>query len=234
MILLSFACGLALIYGVWFSLAGPSWTKSVIKTGTVLILAALAFIGGGPFALVLGFLFGAMGDFWLSRDGERPFLLGLVSFAIGHIAYIVLLWQFGAVAAVSIWTVLLAGFSAAMALYLWQPAGALRGPVLVYIVIIATLGFLALGLPEAARLGGWRRLSLWCQMRCCRWRFLSSAMARRSAKSRRGSSGGHILRRSCCFCWALAANCRSDPFLWFVSRLGGMQQRFQRRSHVIF
>ncbi len=152
-ILLSFACGLALIYGVRFSLAGPSWTKSVIKTGSVLILAALAFIGGGPFALVLGLLFGTMGDFWLSRDGERPFLLGLVSFAIGHIAYIVLLWQFGAVAAVSIWTVLLAGFSAAMALYLWQPAGALRGPVLVYIVIIAALGILALGLPEAARLG---------------------------------------------------------------------------------
>ena len=110
MILLSFACGLALIYGVRFSLAGPSWTKSAIKTGSVVILAVLALVGGGPLALVLGLLFGAMGDFWLSRDGARSVLVGLVSFAFGHIAYSVLLWQFGAVAAVSIWTVLLGFF----------------------------------------------------------------------------------------------------------------------------
>lgn len=153
MILLSFACGLALIYGVRFSLAGPSWTKSAIKTGSVVILAVLALVGGGPLALVLGLLFGAMGDFWLSRDGARSVLVGLVSFAFGHIAYSVLLWQFGAVAAVSIWTVLLGFFSAAMALFLWQFAGALRVPVLGYIVIIATMGILALGLPETARVG---------------------------------------------------------------------------------
>lgn len=151
--LLGLACGLAAVYGVWFSLAGASWAKSFVKTVSVLALALIAWRTGGPDALVLGLLLGAMGDFWLSRDGETPFLIGLVSFAFGHIAYVVLLLQFGTVIEVSVWTGLMVVFAIAMAANLWPHTGALRLPVLGYIAIIATMGILAMGLPDTVRLG---------------------------------------------------------------------------------
>lgn len=153
MILLSSAAFLAVIYGVLFSPAGASWPKTVVKTVSVVLLAITAWIAGGPLALTLGLLLGAVGDFWLSRGGEKAFFIGLVSFALGHIAYVILLLQFGAVAEVSVWTVLMLVFAAGMARYLWPYAGALRIPVLGYIVIIAVMGVLAIGLPDAMLLG---------------------------------------------------------------------------------
>lgn len=152
-VLLGLASILALIYGVWFSLAGASWPKSCVKTGSIFVLALVAWLAGGPVALVLGLVLGAVGDFWLSRDGEMAFLFGLLSFALGHIAYVILLLQFDAAAEVTVWTVAMLAFAAGMALYLWPHAGALRGPVLGYVVVIGVMGVLAIGLPEALRWG---------------------------------------------------------------------------------
>ena len=39
--------------------------------------------------LVLGASLGVVGDVVLMRDGERSFMVGLVSFAVGHVAYVV-------------------------------------------------------------------------------------------------------------------------------------------------
>lgn len=63
------------------------------------------------------------GDFWLSRDGDRAFLIGLVSFALAHLAYIGLLWQFGAVAQMSVWAIAIGLLACGMALVLWPRAG---------------------------------------------------------------------------------------------------------------
>ena len=153
MILLGLACILALFYGTRFSLADSSWPKSAVKTASILALALAAWLAGGPVALVLGLLLGALGDFWLSRDCETAFLIGLVSFALGHIAYVVLLWQFGAVLEVSVWTAIMVAFATGVAIYLWPHTGALRVPVLGYIAIIALMGNLAIGLPLPYRLG---------------------------------------------------------------------------------
>lgn len=118
----------------------------------------VAVIGGGPLLLVLGLLFGAVGDFWLSRDGDRAFLIGLVNFALGHLAYIGLLLQAGALPQETALTVAMIVFAIAMAWVLWPRAGSLRLPVMVYVGIIAVMGVLALGLPASLWIGLWAGL----------------------------------------------------------------------------
>lgn len=157
-ILLSISGMLALIYGAWFSPLGASWPKSVVKTASIGLLAVVAVIGGGPLLLVLGLLFGAVGDFWLSRDGDRAFLIGLVNFALGHLAYIGLLLQAGALPQVTALTVAMIVFAIDMAWVLWPRAGSLRLPVMVYVGIIAVMGVLALGLPVSLWIGLWAGL----------------------------------------------------------------------------
>lgn len=152
-ILLSISGVLALMYGAWFSPRGASWPKSVVKTASIGLFAVVAVIGGGPLLLVLGLLFGAVGDFWLSRDGDRAFLIGLVSFALGHLAYIGLLLQTGAMPQVAVLTFAMIVFAAAMAWVLWSRAGLLRLPVMGYVGIIAVMGVLALGLPAPLWIG---------------------------------------------------------------------------------
>lgn len=153
MILLSISGVLALIYGAWFSPRGASWPKSAVKTVSVGLLAVVAVTVGGPALLILGLLFGAIGDYWLSRDGDTAFLLGLVSFALGHLSYIGLFLQFGAVPDLSGLTVLMVLFAVGMAVLLWPRAGVLRLPVMGYVVIIAVMGVLALGLPALHLIG---------------------------------------------------------------------------------
>ena len=148
MILLSISGVLAAAYGVWYSPRGSSWPKTAIKTTSVALLALVAWLYGGPFLLAAGLILGALGDFWLSRDGDRAFLIGLVSFALGHLAYIGLLWQFGAVAQMSVWAIAIGLLACGMALVLWPRAGDLRGLVLGYVAIIAVMGVLAVGLPS--------------------------------------------------------------------------------------
>ncbi len=153
------SCALAVVYGVWFSPRTSSVPKSVVKTVSIALLGLIAVLAGGPFALILGLAFGALGDFWLSRDGERAFLFGLVSFAIGHIAYVVLLMQFGGRFDLSLLTIFVLGFAGAMAAVLWPRAADLRWPVMGYVAIIAAMGVLAVGMEDGPMLGTFAALS---------------------------------------------------------------------------
>lgn len=153
LILLTISVVLAVGYSVWFSPRGVSWPKTVVKTASMALLAAVAWAYGGPVLLVIALALGAVGDFWLSRDGDAAFLMGLVSFALGHLAYIGLLLQFGAVPVMGALPVAMAVFAGAMAFVLWPRAGDLRVPVMVYVAIIATMGVLAFGLSPVWWLG---------------------------------------------------------------------------------
>ena len=115
--------------------------------------------------LVAGLFLGALGDLWLLRDGDRAFLIGLVSFALRHLAYIGLLWQFGAVAQMSVWAIAIGLLACGMALILWPRAGTLSGPVLGYVGIIAVMGVLVVGLPAHCGLARLRRSALWSRTR---------------------------------------------------------------------
>ncbi len=127
--------------------AGHSWPKSLVKTGAVAGLSLAAGLAGGPVALVAALALGAVGDFFLSRPGERAFLAGLVAFALAHLAYVWLMvgagggWPgAGAGAVVGL-------FSVAMAGLLWSRTGPMRWPVMGYVAIIGAMGLLALSLP---------------------------------------------------------------------------------------
>lgn len=134
--------------------APPSAPRSALKTAATALLAAAALLRGGPAALVAGLALGSLGDFALSRRGEGWFRAGLGAFLCGHLAYLALFLGrpesapalLGRPAGLAGAAALL-GFSAAMAGLLWRRAGALRGPVVAYVAVIALMGLAALTLP---------------------------------------------------------------------------------------
>lgn len=137
---------LALIY-LPLTGAGPSARRSALKTAPVAVLAvgALAF---GPLWLALGLGLSALGDWALSRDGDRAFLAGLISFAAAHLAYIALFSG----AQVPLGALVLLALAISTEFWLIPHTGALRWPVRGYVGIICVMGAFALGLPQA-RLG---------------------------------------------------------------------------------
>lgn len=152
-IFLTLALVAAAVYGVMVAKGSEgARVAAVVKTFSV---AALALAGWGlqaPGWIVAGLALGAVGDFALTRAGERAFLAGMAAFAAGHLAYAVGfglrgvdllagdglgLWGVGAVvllvASTEVW---LAPFT-----------GALRGPVRGYALVIGVMAGVVVLLP---------------------------------------------------------------------------------------
>lgn len=72
-----------------------SWRRTVAKAGSIALLSLLALFERGPLLLVVALALSAAGDAFLAQDGEKPFLLGLASFFLAHLAYVALFWQLG-------------------------------------------------------------------------------------------------------------------------------------------
>jgi len=118
-----------------------------------------ALDGAGPIAtwIMLGLVLGAIGDIFLMFDGRGSFLAGLVSFLMGHVAYVVAFhhavpvghWADGSLLGVAI-AVAIVG--AAILRYLWPRLGTMRGPVIAYILVISTMlvGGIAVAIRENA------------------------------------------------------------------------------------
>ena len=70
--------------------APVSWRRTIAKTVSTALLALIAFHAGGPWLLVLALALSALGDFFLAHDGSQPFLGGLASFLLAHVAYVAL------------------------------------------------------------------------------------------------------------------------------------------------
>ena len=141
------------LLSVWFLLRyswqGPSLAKTVIKTASVAGLALAALLVGGFTWLFAALALAALGDFFLSRDGDRAFLAGLISFALAHLAYVVLMLGTGAPLSANLLTLLVAVVSVVMVLILFPRAGGLRWPVVGYVGIIAAMGMVAVSLPAS-------------------------------------------------------------------------------------
>lgn len=125
----------------------PSWRRTVVKAGSVALLALLAAMQGGPALLVAALLLGAAGDAFLAHEGEKPFLGGLWSFLLAHLAYVALFAVAGSgaeILSVQPWRLALPLFATLAALVLLRrllPAAgpALRLPVAVYVVAIVAM-----------------------------------------------------------------------------------------------
>jgi len=136
--------------------AEPSAVKSAVKTGSVAALVLAALGAGAPVAITAGLALGALGDFLLSRPGTAAFLGGMAAFAAGHLAYAMAFLSAGAGMPGLLWIVALAGLGLWAFLWLAPRAGALRGPVRCYILVILSMAALAAALPghPLARVGG--------------------------------------------------------------------------------
>jgi uncharacterized membrane protein YhhN len=152
LLLLSIAA--ALIYAVMVH-QSPSWRRTASKTLSVVLLGILAYSVGGPLLLALALMASASGDAALSAEEERWFLPGLVAFLVAHLIYIALFATgsqgFGFLAAEPLrgaWALLIV-VAAGVLLARLLPAlpSAMRGPVTIYAVAIATMGVMALTVP---------------------------------------------------------------------------------------
>lgn len=144
----------ALLYGVYFTHRSPSSARTICKALAVGALAAISAAMDAPVLLTLALVLGVVGDVFLSQDGERHFLLGLIAFLFGHLTYIVLLHNLGGGPVALISTpARRIGCLALIAAAIWiirqllPHLGALRAPVMVYAVVIVTMGCAAFALP---------------------------------------------------------------------------------------
>lgn len=102
--------------------------------------------------MVIGLVFGAIGDVALLGRGTRAFLVGLGAFLVGHVAYVIGIAQLVPPAR---WTEagLLGLLPVAVGLgalaYLWPRLGALRLPVIVYVAAIIAMVIAALAARHA-------------------------------------------------------------------------------------
>jgi uncharacterized membrane protein YhhN len=129
-----------------------SLPRSTVKTLAVSLLAVLCILQQQPLLLIAALILSALGDWFLSRDGDKAFLLGLGSFLVAHIAYIALFWTIGG--GLQIFptepprlagAIAMAGFALVMLVLLMREVGpALRFPVTIYIFAILGMGVAAL------------------------------------------------------------------------------------------
>ena len=148
----AFIC--ALVYWIRFCHAPGSMAKSAVKTASVLLLAVAAWVPWAPAGLVLALCLCALGDFLLSRPGERAFMAGVGAFAAGHLAYVYVFLTHRLARpealfdGVHLWVIaVLLAIGVVMAVVLWRRAGALRWAVLAYIPVILSMAVAVLVLP---------------------------------------------------------------------------------------
>lgn len=145
---------IAVIFGAFLAASDRvSWWKSMVKTLSTAALALAAALyasggGAGPTLIALGLGLGALGDFLLSRNGDRAFLGGMAAFALGHLAYVAALWTLmqvtGTTAGQWIIGAGLVMLVASTEFWLAPHTGALRWPVRGYGIVIGAMGLTAL------------------------------------------------------------------------------------------
>ena len=123
------------------NLKGKLPTKTILSC--LFILAAVLQprpLPGYFFIMLLGLMFCLGGDVFLALPQERMFLLGLVSFLLGHVCYVL---GFFYVAELNLWTWVGGGAGLAVSglVFFWlRPhLGSMLGPVIAYIVVITVM-----------------------------------------------------------------------------------------------
>lgn len=138
----------ALIYGVVFCYRGPSAAKTAVKSIPLLSFAAAGF-ATFAYPLVIGaLLLSAIGDVALSRRGERAFLIGLISFALAHVLYVLHFLSLSQGLSWSVGVVAIALFALSTEIWLAPHTGEMRLAVRIYVLLISLMGLSALGLSQ--------------------------------------------------------------------------------------
>lgn len=128
---------------------GRQLSKLSASLGFVLLpIAGHAFANhpddyGYPTVMMAGLILGAIGDAALLAHGSTGFLIGLGSFLLGHIAYVVGFTRCLHGASVStstmaLWAIPLAAGAIALR-WLWRHLGNMRIPVIAYVTVITAM-----------------------------------------------------------------------------------------------
>lgn len=141
----------AVAYLLFYVGKPPSLNRTIIKTLSIAALAALAAIMDGPLLLVAALALSALGDLFISRDGEAAFLAGLGSFLLAHVAYVALFWQVvgGAAALSPVFAIAFAIYAIAILRWLWPHLAEMKAPVCAYIAVIFAMVVTATAAPLA-------------------------------------------------------------------------------------
>ncbi|WP_324793215.1 lysoplasmalogenase [Streptomyces cyaneofuscatus] len=140
-------------------LAGLDTFHLVAKPLLMPLLAAYAAVRGGPRLLIAALLFGWGGDVFLLADNDLAFLLGMGSFAVGHVCYLTLFGR-GRAASARTRASLAAGIAYAVVLavflvLIWSDLPAeLRVPVAGYSLLLTAMAWRAGVLGPYAAAGG--------------------------------------------------------------------------------
>ncbi|MFF3688727.1 lysoplasmalogenase [Streptomyces sp. NPDC002187] len=133
-------------------LAGARTGHLVAKPLLMPLLAAYVTVAGGPRLLVAALLLGWGGDVFLLLDADWAFLVGMGSFAAGHVCYLLLFGRARTSPAVA------AGYGAVLVglvVLPWPDLPAeLRGPVAGYSLLLTAMACRATGLGRLAGAGG--------------------------------------------------------------------------------
>jgi len=146
--LLIIATGFALVYLLFRLEHPPSAFRSITKTLPLIFLAMAALISGQSFLLVLALSSCALGDYFLSREGDPNFLFGLTAFLAGHVFYIGFFAQFLAVGSListdaGLNLALLTALCIMVLIRLWPFLQEMRLPVIVYMAAIVAMAITA-------------------------------------------------------------------------------------------
>jgi uncharacterized membrane protein YhhN len=116
--------------------------KTAASLGFVILAVVLGALSAGRAGtcIVLGLVACAAGDVALTFPGERPFLVGLVLFLGGHVAYV---FAANSLAPLSMWpsywSLVPVVVSLASLAWLWRHLGSLRVPVIAYVAAITLM-----------------------------------------------------------------------------------------------
>ncbi|OKI08198.1 hypothetical protein A6A06_33525 [Streptomyces sp. CB02923] len=140
-------------------LAGATPVVHLTKPALMPVLAACVLAAGAPRLLAVGLLLGCGGDTLLQTGDDGLFLVGMGSFAAGHVCYLVLFARRGAFpGGLRLSGPLAAGYAAAWlgtVALLWPDLAAdMRLPVAAYSLLLTAIAFGALRLGPWAALGG--------------------------------------------------------------------------------
>lgn len=139
---------------------GEGWLRSLVKTTTLAPLALFWVVSGSQgqsavWPMALGLALGVIGDFFLSRPGQKAFLAGMAAFGLGHLAYsggmAVRSAELGFVPlGPSDVLMICAVLALVLSTEFWlRPrTGALLWPVRVYVALIALMALAAILLPD--------------------------------------------------------------------------------------
>ncbi len=151
--LIQILIGLGLIAALAFlplARGGNTMPRTLIKTIPLCAFALAGIVASAPWLLVAGLALSAVGDFMLSRDGEPSFLIGLVAFAVAHLAYIANfslaagLWPWQALFIATIPALILLAIVVSTETWLAPHAGDMRWPIRGYALVIGLMGWSAL------------------------------------------------------------------------------------------